>query len=239
MAAARAGDDACVMRLAGLLSVVAASTVFVATVGAAPTPVSPAPNSSTTSTHPTFRWKVAPPEVSASITLAKAPTVGANGDFPTRNLVDFDDLQEDQTSWSPNRPLPVGTYWWHVGSVDTTPGVATGKLFTPVAKLTILPTAAAQSFKIQWSGHQFLAMLSLKSNVQQVNVLVQLFAGKHLLGSQRAKTNNFNVDQPTTSQSVFTVPTSVKRGTGLRLVATLTVKGSTAKATFAKTLRAP
>ena len=68
---------------------------------------------------------------------------------------------------------------------------------------------------------------------------MKLLAGTRVLGAHRATTNNFLVDALTRDQGVFTVPTSVKRGTKLRLVATLTVKGDTAKATVSKTLRAP
>ncbi len=226
------------MKMGSILIAVAGAAILAAGVTAAPNPLAPAPGTVTTSTHPTFRWTVHAPEVSDSITIAKAPTLGANGEFPTANLVDEDDLQEDQTTWSPTRPLPVGTYWWHVGSIDTTPG-ATGKLFTRAEMLTIQATVAAQSFKLQWSGRQFLATLTIKANVQSVDVRVQLFAGKHVLGTHRATTNNFLVDQVTRDVSVFTIPASVKRGAALRLVATLTIKGQSAKATLAKTLRAP
>ena len=227
------------MRLSLLAAVAVAAAVLATAVGAAPTPLSPAPGSSTTSTHPTFHWRVAAPEVSDSITIAKSPKLAANGEFVTADLVDEDDLQPDATSWSPIRPLPAGTYFWHVGSVDTTPGAPPGGLFTPVAKLTIRGAVAVQSLKLQWAGRQFLALLSVKANVTSVNVDVRLFSGTHLLGSHKATTNNLNLDQPTTDQSVFTVPSKVKRGTKLRLVVKLTIKGTPATATLVKNLRAP
>ncbi len=227
------------MRLASLaIAAVAAAALAVGT-GAAPTPLSPAPGTSTTNNHPTFRWApVKPPEVAASITIANSPQVGPNGEFPTANITDVADLDFDATAWTPTRPLAVGTYWWHVASQDTTPG-ATGKLFTPAAKLTILATVAAQSIKVQWSGRQFLATLTLKSNVQKVDASLKLYAGRKLLESHRTTTTNFLVDPPTAWQQVFTVPAKVKHGTALRLVAKLTLKGSTATATLTKNLRAP
>jgi hypothetical protein len=231
--------DAETMRLS-LLAFVAVTAAFLATTaGAAPTPLAPAPGSSTTSTHPTFRWRVAVPEVSDSITIAKSPRLTANGEFVTADLVDEDDLQPDATSWSPTRPLPAGTYWWHVGSVDTTPGAAPGDLFTPVAKLTVRAAVAAKSLKLQWSARQFLVLLSVQANLTSVNVDVRLFSGAHLIESHRATTNNFNLDQPTIDQSVFTIPSNVKHGTKLRLIATLTIKGTTTRATLVKNLRAP
>jgi hypothetical protein len=226
------------VKLVSIALVAAAAAILSTGTAAAPTPLSPAPGSSTTSTHPTFRWMVKAPEVSDSIAIAKSPRLTASGEFVTANIVDVDDLEEDATSWSPTRPLPVGTFYWHVGSIDTTPG-SNAKTFTATAKLTIRAAVVAQSFQLQWSGRQFLETLTLKANVQQVNVLVKLLAGTRVLGAHRATTNNFLVDALTRDQGVFTVPTSVKRGTKLRLVATLTVKGDTAKATVSKTLRAP
>jgi hypothetical protein len=227
------------MKLVTIPAATVAAAVLAAGIGATPTPLAPAPGASTTNTHPTFRWApVKPPEIAASITIAKSPQLGPNGEFPTANLVDFDDLQFDATSWTPTRPLAIGTYWWHVASVDTTPG-ATGKLFTPATKLTIDAAVTVQSIKLQWSGRQFLATLSLKSNSEKVDASLKLYAGRKLLESHRTTTSNFLVDQGTAWQQVFTVPTKVRRGSVLRLVATLTVKGSTARATMTKTLHAP
>jgi hypothetical protein len=226
------------MRLTLVTIVIAATAVLAGGTGATPTPLSPAPNTSTTSTHPTFTWApVKPPEITASIAIAKSPALAPTGEFVTANLVDVDDLEFDATSWTPIRALAVGTYWWHVASVDTTPG-ATGKLFTRAARLTIRATVTAKSIKVQWSARQFLASISLKANVPNVVVTMKLFAGNRLLQTQKATTNNFLVDQPTTAQMVFSVPTTVKRGAALRLVATLMAKGDTAKSTLTKTLRA-
>jgi hypothetical protein len=222
----------------------AATSVFAAAlcatgIGATPTPLSPAPGSTTSSTHPAFRWTVHAPEISASISIAKSPQLATTGEFATANIVDVDDLEPDATSWSPTRPLPAGRYWWHVGSHDTTDGAPPGKLFTPVAQLTIRISVAVQSLKLKWAGRQFLATLSLKANVGNVNVLVQLYSKKRLLGSHKATASNFLLDQGTDDQSIWTLSPAVRHGSPLRLVATLTVKGDTAKATVTKTFRAP
>jgi len=216
-----------------------AAFALATSVAAAPTPLSPPPGSSTTSTHPTFRWTLQPPEIADSISIAKSPQLAATGEFVTADLADVDDLEGDATSWSPTRPLPAGTYWWHVGSRDATPGATPKTLFTPAMQLTVRVSVAVQSLKLKWSGRQFLATLSLKANVSNVDVLVNLYSGKRLLGSHKATTGNFLIDQATDDQSVWTVPPAVKRGSPLRLVATLTVRGDKAKATAAKTFRAP
>jgi hypothetical protein len=219
----------------------AAVTAAVCVTGAvaAPTPLSPAPGSSTTSTHPTFRWTVQPPEIADSIAIANSPQLAPTGEFVTANIVDVDDLEPDATSWSPTRALPAGTYWWHVGSVDTTPGAIARSLFTPTMQLTIRVSVAVQSVKLKWSGRQFLATYWLEANVSNVNVLVKLYSGKRLLGSHKATISSFPIDRGTDDQSVWSVPPAVKRGSPLRLVATLTVTGDKAKATVAKTFRAP
>jgi len=227
------------MKLGATALIAAAAATLATGAGAAPAPRVPAAGSSTTSTHPTFEWSVQPPEISASITIASSPQLASSGEFVTADLVDEDDLQPDQTSWTPTRPLTAGTYWWHVGSRDTTPGAAGGDLFAPVAKLTISTSVAVHSLKLQWSDRQFLATVSIKANVPRVHVVVQLFSGTHVLGSHRSTTHNFLIDPPTTDQSQFTIPAKIKRGAKLRLVTTLTVKGATARATLVKSLRAP
>jgi hypothetical protein len=227
------------MRAKLLGAVAATAAVCAAGAGAAPTPLSPAPGSSTTATHPTFRWIVKPPEIASSISIAKSPQLAATGEFVTANLADVDDLAADATSWSPTRPLPAGRYWWHVGSRDTTPGATPKTLFTPAMQLTIRVSVAVQSLKLKWAGSQFLATLSLKANVSNVNVLVQLYSGKRRLGSHKTTTSNFLIDEATDDQSLWSVRPAVKRGSPLRLVATLTVKGDKAKATLTKSFRAP
>ncbi len=229
------------MRLKLFAATIAAVSAAVCAAGvvAAPTPLAPAPGSSTTSTHPTFRWTVKAPEVADSISIAKSPRFAVTGEFVTANLVDVDDLEQDATSWSPTRALPAGTYWWHVGSRDTTVGAPLQSLFTPAMKLTVRVSIAVQSLTLKWAGRQFLATVSLKANVSKLNVLVQLFSGTHLLGSHRAATSNFLIDQATDDQSMWTIPGAIKHGAPLRLVATLTVKGQTARTTASKTFRAP
>jgi hypothetical protein len=221
-----------------LAAAVATAAICATGVGAAPTPLSPASGSSTSSTHPTFRWTVRPPEISASISIAKSPQLVATGEFVTANIADVADLEPDATSWSPTRPLPAGTYWWHVGSRDTTPGAAPGLLFTPTMKLTIQASITVKPLKLNWAGRQFLVTVAFTANVSNVNVLVRLTSGKRLLGTHKATTSNFLIDQPTDDQSMWTIPPTVKRGSPLRLVVTLTVEGGT-KATVTKTLRAP
>lgn len=227
------------MRLATFAAVAVTAAVLATAVGAAPTPLSPAPGASTTSTHPTFRWTIAPPEVSDSITIASSPTLAATGEFVTANLVDEDDLASDATSWSPTRPLPAGTYFWHIGSVDTTPGAPRGDLYSPVTKLTIKPAVSVQSLKLVWTAGELGGLLYLRTNASSVDLGAQLFNGRHLLGSHRATTSNNSLDQPSLQQFVLTFPATVKRGTKLRLVVTLTIRGTTAKASLVKIVRAP
>jgi len=222
------------MRLASITAAIVAAAVLAAGTGATPSPLGPAPGTSTTNTHPTFTWTLPQTEEAASISIASAPGLAPTGEFLTANIVDVDDLDFTATTWTPTRPLAVGTYWWHVASRG-----AGGKLYTPAARLTIVATVAAQSIKVQWSGRQFLATLSLKANVQKVDASLRLYAGRKLLEVHRTTTTNFLVDAPTAWQQVFTVPAKVKRGAALRLVARLTLKGSTATATLTKTLRAP
>jgi hypothetical protein len=236
---APADSDGVRLKLSIAAAAAVGTAVCAAGVVAAPTPLSPAPGSSTTSTHPTFRWTVKAPEVADSISIAKSPGLAATGEFVTANIVDVADLEQDATSWSPTRALPAGVYWWHVGSRDTTDGAPPQSLFTPAMKLTVRVSIAVQSLKLKWAGRQFLATVSLRANVSKVGVLVQLYSGSRLLGSHRATTSNFLIDQPTDDQSMWTIPGAVKHGAPLRLVTTLTVPGQAAKTTASKTFRVP
>ncbi len=63
-------------------------------------------------------------------------------------------------------------------------------------------------------------------------------AGSKQLGIKRLKTDNFLIDARKQDFSTWTVPATVKKGTRLRFVVSLTAAGG-AKAGATKTLKAP
>lgn len=213
-------------------------TILATSARAAVAPISPATSSSTRETHPTFTWTVQPPDVATLVSIARAAEVGANGEFLTANLVDVESLDAGATSWSPTRPLVAGTYWWHIGWRDTTPNTPSATEFTPARQLTILPWVSVSAVKYTRSGHEFLVSLLFKADVPSVHVLVKLYQGKRLLGTHSDTTNNFLIDPPSTEQSDWTLPSTTKPGTGLRLVFTLAIPGTTTRQTLTKTIRA-
>jgi hypothetical protein len=213
------------------------AATLVATVAAAPSPLSPKAGSTLTTSHPTFRWKLASTEAAESVSIASSPAIGSTGDFA--KTVDADILQADSTSWTPTRALPAGKYWWHVASHSNAVGSPPDHLFSPAVPFTVKAVISVGSIAFKTAGRQFLATISFKANVRNVVVVKRLYKGTKVLGTQKSLTDNFILDQSTQDQSMWTVPSSVKHGTPLKLVFTLTIKGSTTKLTTSKTLRAP
>ena len=227
------------MRLKLALLVAAAAAIAAASAGATSTPLSPAAGTVTTATHPTFTWTIASGEVIESVEIASSPETTPTGNFAATTLVESEALSPDATSWKPTKPLLAGKYWWHVVSHDTAPGLGWQHLFTPAMALTVSATVQLQSIALKQAGNQLLTTVSLLANVRNVNMTAKLFSGKKQIGVQKAKTDNFLVDQPVQQQSFWIIPGTVPHRTKLRLVVTLTVAGQKAKATATKTFRYP
>jgi hypothetical protein len=210
----------------------AAAAALAATVGAAGTPVSPSAGTTVATSHPVFRWRLPSTEVPESISISSSPALGTTGDFAS--FVQADILQADAKSWTPSKALSAGKYWWHVASHDTK--LATGHLFSPATPFTIRTQLSLQSIDIKTLGSQMLVTVKLKANVRNVNVSETVFKGTKKIATRTTEAGSFLIDTTTSSIWVSGLP-GVKHGTTLRLVVTLTVKGSTAKVTKGKTFK--
>ncbi len=227
------------MKVRFVIAAAAVAAIAAATAGAASTPLSPAAGTVVSTTHPKFKWAIAPGEVAELIAIASSPATTSTGDFASGTLVDSSPLAPDATSWSPTKPLPAGKYWWHVVSHSTTAGAGWAHLFTPTLRFTVGAVVSVQSIALKFAGSQFLATVSLLGNIRNVNVVAKLYDGKKQIGVQKTTTDNFLIDQPAQAQSLWTIPGTIKHRAKLRLVVTLTVSGQTAKATATKNFRAP
>ena len=67
-----------------------------------------------TRSHTVFTWQLPFNEEASAIQIATKPDMSTDGYFFSENRVEFDTLQDTQTSWSSDTPMTAGHYWWSV-----------------------------------------------------------------------------------------------------------------------------
>lgn len=214
----------------------AAAALTAGSAGAVATLVSPTPGSSTTSTHPVFKWTLPAGEAGESISIARSPKIDpATGDFTLAALQDSDILELGATTWTNTRPMEAGTYYWHVASRSDT----AKHIFSPTSSFVIRPAVKVNSIKVKTYKPQrtFMITASWKANVRKVSYVAVLYAGSKKLGEKKLLTDNFLIDAPKLDLSVWVIPPTVKKGTRLRFVLKLNASG--AKTTKTMSLKAP
>ena len=226
------------MRTAFLAGVGAvAAGVLAATVVAAAAPLYPPSGSTISTSHPTFRWQLAPTKVAESVSVSTSPAIGLSGDFAKLTIVGI--LHGDKHSWTSTQPLFAGKYWWHLAFQGSSQGVAGGRLFfSPATPFTVRAVITSSSLKLHEAGNGVFAALTFKANVRNVNVSEKLFAGTKPIATHSSVTDNILIDNPTREQALLIVPSTVKHGAPLKLVVTLSIAGSTTTLTRTKTFRA-
>jgi hypothetical protein len=218
-----------------IATAVAASAVVAAVAGAAPTLVSPSPGASMITTHPVFSWTLPVGDSGESISIARSPKINpVTNDFFLAELQDSDILQPGDAKWTPIRPIPTGKYYWHVAS-----GSASVKHgFSAVNSFIIRPSIRFKSIAVKtYPQRTFLITTSWYANMRTVNLVARLMAGSKQLDIKKLKTDNFLIDGRKQDLSTWVLPPTVKKGTRLRFVVSLTATG--AKAGGAKTFKAP
>ncbi len=215
---------------------VAVAALVVGSAGAAATLVSPTPGSSMTTTHPVFKWSFPAGESGESISIARSPKINpATGDFTLADLQDSDILELGATSWTNERPMEAGTYYWHVASRSE----SVKHIFSPTQSFVIKPAVKLRSLKVKTYKLQrtFLITANWNANVRKVAYTGVLYAGSKKLGEKKLLTDNFIIDAPKLDLSTWVIPSTVKKGTRLRFVLKLNASG--AKLTKTITLKAP
>jgi hypothetical protein len=214
------------------LSVVVVAGVLAAPVSATAVPVSPRAGSTVSTSHPTFRWQLGPGDVAESISVSSSSAIGVTGDFAKLAIADI--LHGNPRRWTSRQALLAGKYWWHLAF-----HTSAGRLvFSPATPFTVRAVLALVSLKLHEAGNGVFASLTFRANVRNVDVSEKLFAGTKLLSSHSSATDNLLIDNPTQDQSVLTVPSTVKHGATLKLVATMSIAGSATGLTTSKTFRA-
>jgi hypothetical protein len=220
-----------------LLALGTVATALAATsAGAAPNLLSPAPGSSTTSTHPTFSWSLPGGERAVSISVARLPDINpATNDFMPGELATTAILAGDASKWTPTQPLPASKYYWHVSTrTQDRPREFSAASSFVVRPLIAKPTIEAKPFKGQ---RMFLITTTWTANVRMVDFSADLFAGTKRVAQRRLKTDNVLIDPKKVDVSTWMVPSTVKNGARLRFVVKLSAEGAKASAT--KLLRVP
>src|SRR4051812_19847074 len=129
------------------LLVCALALVAAEAAGATATPRTPEAGGETTS-HPAFTWTEPAGGTSEAIFVSSSPKRTPAGRFYSENLVTSDVFGDDVRTWSPDRALFAGRYWW---SVETRDGDRTSYYSRPSA-FVVVPAAGIRSIATQAGG---------------------------------------------------------------------------------------
>ena len=202
--------------------------------GAAAAPVYPASGDVITTTKPTFKWTVPSGENTLTASVATAPTTGSTGEYLTQNVIDLGALQAWNVSWVPQRPLFAGTYWWHVATKnpdlkgyqwsDSIPFSVAQRVSITSLKIKPFPGTNSMMVTVKWS-----------TSVRNMTLNERVLKGSRQVFSRRAAITNSDVLG--LDVSALILPKSVKKGSPIKLIATLTA--GKAKASQSRGLRSP
>ena len=173
--------------------------------------------------HPDFTWTLPQNEQSKAIFIADKPDVTPEGRFYNENWVDGADVAADIREWSPSRPLYAGHYWWNV--LSTAP-ITLARYYSVPAAFTIpvalrLYGVSAKRFSLP--RRRLWVDIRASANVERPLVRVRLLHGRRVVW-KAAKQAYGNII-PGSIDFFWFPPRQVKKGTSLRLVATISSGG--------------
>jgi hypothetical protein len=186
------------------------------------TPVSPAPEATVTSAHPHFTWTLPTGEWSQGLYIASKPEVTPEGRFYDQNIVQVGVVVAADREWTPSVPLYAGSYWWNVWSSDPVSQVI---FSTPAA--FVIPVSLGL-IGVKTKRYLSLHVLDLDvrwtSNVQRPLVRLRLLRGRKLVWKASKMSYN-TIGVPGSTRFSWKRPTRLKRGTRLKLVASISSGG--------------
>jgi hypothetical protein len=198
------------------------------------TPVTPAPGATVTSARPHFTWTLPPGEWSQGLYIAKSPAVTPEGRFYDQSIVQVGVVVAADRAWTPSVPLYAGRYWWNVWSSDPVSQV----IFSTPAAFVIPVSLELVGVKTKRypSVHALDLDLRWKANVQRPLVRLRLLRGRKVVW--KASTTAYNTIGVTGStRFTWKRPSRLKRGTRLKLLASISSSGVKRARTFV--VRAP
>lgn len=204
-------------------------------IGAA-TPLSPAGGAVVDTSHPVFTWSVPPNEESDGIYVSRTSETTVDGEFFSENVVDSDVFFANETSWSPSRPLPAGTYWWNVWSHDRE---TFQSFYSAPSSFTIPARVGIASIRIRrYTNLDAIDVrVSFMANTETARVAVRLRRGSRAVWS-KAETDAFVSIGDVNSVS-FTWYGRGRIPEGTRLQLSVTVSAGDAQASASRSVRAP
>lgn len=218
------------MVLTALAGVAISATAALATA----TPVTPAPGATVTSAHPHFTWTLPTGEWSQGLYVARKPDVTPEGRFYDQEIVQVGVVNAADREWTPSVPLYAGSYWWNVWSSNPVSQVifSTPAAFViPISlrlvgvKTTRYPSVHAMDFEIRWAA-----------NVQRPLVRLRLLRGRKIVWKASKMAYN-TIGVPGSTRLTWSRPSRLKRGTRLKLLASVSSGG--VKRARAFVVRAP
>ena len=201
---------------------------------AAATPVTPAPGATVTSARPHFTWTLPTGEWSQGLYIARKPNVTPEGRFYDQAIVQTGVVVGADREWTPSVPLYAGSYWWNVWSSDP---VSQAIFSTPAAfVIPVSLTLNGVTSKRYPSVHALDLDVRWTANVPQLLVRLRLLRGRTTLW-KASKTAYNTIGVRGSTRFSWKRPTELKRGTRLKLLASISSIG--AKRARAFVVRAP
>jgi hypothetical protein len=207
-----------IIALSALAGVAISATAALATA----TPVTPAPGATVTTAHPHFRWALPTGEWSQGLYIARKPNVTPDGRFYDQSIVQVGVVVAADREWTPSVPLYAGSYWWNVWSSD------------PVSRVIFsTPAAFVIPVSLKLVGLKTTRYLSLHAldldvrwtaNVQRPLVRLRLLRGRKIVW-KASKTAYNTIGVPGSTRFSWKPPTGLRRGTLLKLLASISSSG--------------
>ena len=189
---------------------------------AAATPVTPAPGATVTSAHPHFTWTLPTGEWSQGLYIARKPDVTPEGRFYDQSIVQVGVVVAADREWTPSVPLYAGNYWWNVWSSDP---VSQAIFSTPAAfAIPVSLTLNGVTSKRYVAVHALDLDVRWTANVPQLLVRLRLLRGRKIVW-KASKTAYNTIGVPGSTRFSWKRPTGLKRGTRLKLLASISSGG--------------
>jgi len=189
---------------------------------AAATPVTPAPGATVTSARPHFMWTLSAGEWSQGLYIARKPDVTPEGRFYDQNIVQVGVVGAPDREWTPSVPLYAGSYWWNVWSSDPVSQV----IFSTPTAFVIPVSLELVGVKTQryLSVHALDLDVRWTANVQRALVRLRLLRGRKIVW-KASKTADNTIGAPGSTRFSWKRPLGLKRGTRLKLLASISLSG--------------
>jgi hypothetical protein len=189
---------------------------------AAAEPVTPARGAKVTTAHPHFTWTLPTGESSQGLYIARKPDVTPEGRFYDQNIVQVGVVDAADREWTPSQPLFAGTYWWNVWSSNSSSYAvfSTPAAFTIPVSLALVgvntkryPSVHALDLEVRWTA-----------NVPRPLLRLRLLRGRKIVW-KASKTAYNTIGVPGSTRFSWKRPSPLKRGTRLRLFASISSGG--------------